>query len=308
MPTVSVLIACRDGARTLGDTLASVAAQTLPDVETIVVDDASRDGSAALARAHGVRVLAGVGRGPSAARNLALDAARGRAILFLDADDVIAPTHLEALWEAIGPSDAFVGLSPWVRFAGNPWAAKAPPRTTDRSAGGIDWLLADWSDGLPMTQCGMFLVPRALLDRHGGWDEALSLGDDFEFFCRILARSAGVRFAPRACLYYRESLGPRLSATRERSALASSLAALERGTRHVLAIEDSARTRCAVADICLAFDTNHYPVAPDLRARARARAAALGGGRRRPLGPPPFHKLRRLLGWRLARRLHAAIA
>ncbi|MCS6931141.1 MAG: glycosyltransferase [Acetobacteraceae bacterium] len=94
---VAVLIPARDAAATLAETLDSLAAQTRPPDEVIVVDDGSRDGTAALARRHPLapRVLAGPGRGPAAATNLGVRAASAGWIAALDADDLAPPERIE---------------------------------------------------------------------------------------------------------------------------------------------------------------------------------------------------------------------
>jgi hypothetical protein len=101
-PAVSVIIPARNAAATLDAALASLRAQTVPDWEAIVVDDGSTDGTAAVAHAQAsrdprVHLLRAEAGGASAARNAGLAAARGRHLLFLDADDWVAPTHLERL-------------------------------------------------------------------------------------------------------------------------------------------------------------------------------------------------------------------
>jgi glycosyltransferase involved in cell wall biosynthesis len=94
MPQVSIVTPVYNAARWLPETLATVRAQTFTDWEHILVDDGSTDASRDLMEAAAavdprIRVLQTAGRaGPSAARNLALDAARGRFIAFLDADDL----------------------------------------------------------------------------------------------------------------------------------------------------------------------------------------------------------------------------
>jgi glycosyltransferase involved in cell wall biosynthesis len=88
-PLVSVVIPVFAGERFLGETLDSVAAQSYPNIETIVVDDGSPDRSAQLASARrGVRVLREPHRGVAAARNAGLAAAGGELIAFLDQDDL----------------------------------------------------------------------------------------------------------------------------------------------------------------------------------------------------------------------------
>ena len=98
-PLVSVITPARNAAATLPATLASVAAQTLPDWEMLVADDGSTDGTAEIAAAAAardprVRPLPGPHQGAAAARNRAIRAARGRYIAFLDADDRWRPEKL----------------------------------------------------------------------------------------------------------------------------------------------------------------------------------------------------------------------
>ena len=88
MTDVSVVIPARDAAATLAATLRAVAAQRFDGAhEVVVVDDRSRDDTAAIARAGGARVLQTSGAtGPSEARNLGVRAGAGGLIAFTDAD------------------------------------------------------------------------------------------------------------------------------------------------------------------------------------------------------------------------------
>lgn len=92
--TCSVVIPCYNGAQYLVEALESVARQTRPPLEVLVVDDGSTDGSRELAASQGARVIATPGRrGPSHARNQGIRAARGDVVAFLDADDWWEPHH-----------------------------------------------------------------------------------------------------------------------------------------------------------------------------------------------------------------------
>jgi glycosyltransferase involved in cell wall biosynthesis len=95
VPTVSVVLPVRDGALHLPEALESLRAQTFRDFELIVVDDGSRDDSAAIAEAHGARVLRQGREGLVAALERGRAAARGRFLARMDADDVALPERLE---------------------------------------------------------------------------------------------------------------------------------------------------------------------------------------------------------------------
>jgi glycosyltransferase involved in cell wall biosynthesis len=309
-PTVSVLIPCHNAQDYVGAAVRSVLAQTWRDLEVIVVDDASTDASAdvlAMIDDDRLEVIRGEKKGAATARNRAFAASSGVFVLYLDADDLVDPNHVRNLYAAIVAAPGCVALGEWDRFRADPAEAAFPPRATYVDASGPAWLALDWMKARPMTQCGMALIPRVLVDAHGGWDERLSLIDDFEFFARIISRSAGVRHAAGARLYYRSALANSLSGRKTREAAESAFLSLMLGTGHLLAVEDNPRARRACANVLQDFDYTYYPDHADLRARAHARVIELGGANLDPDGPPGFQKLRRLVGWHAARRVQRAL-
>ena len=100
VPLVSAIVPIYNGERFLAEALDSALAQTLQDIEIIVVNDGSTDGSGALAERyaaqhpHKVRVIHQPNQGLCHARNSALAAARGSYFALLDADDAWLPHHL----------------------------------------------------------------------------------------------------------------------------------------------------------------------------------------------------------------------
>lgn len=92
-PLISVVMPVRDGAAFLEQAVRSILGQSLRELELIAVDDGSTDGTAALlagfAAGDGrVRVLGGAARGLVGCLNRGVDAARGRYVARMDADDV----------------------------------------------------------------------------------------------------------------------------------------------------------------------------------------------------------------------------
>ena len=93
---VSVIVPVRNGEAFLAEALESAFAQTWEQLEVIVVDDGSTDGSAAIAASFpGVTLLTQAPQGTAGARNAAVAASRGELLAFLDADDLWPPTKLE---------------------------------------------------------------------------------------------------------------------------------------------------------------------------------------------------------------------
>ena len=91
LPTVSVVIPARDDGRALARCLAALSRQTLAPAEVVVVDNASSDDTADVARAHGALVVAEPAVGIPNAAATGYDAASGDVIARLDADSVPAP-------------------------------------------------------------------------------------------------------------------------------------------------------------------------------------------------------------------------
>ena len=100
-PSVAVVIGNWEGERVLGDCLASLAEQSLPPAEVVVVDASSADGSAALARAHGARVLIRPNRGLGYLYNEGARAVRADYVLCANNDVALDAPCLELLAAAL---------------------------------------------------------------------------------------------------------------------------------------------------------------------------------------------------------------
>ena len=94
-PRVSVIIPVHNGASTLEACLPPLL-QASPDLaEVLVIDDRSTDGSGAVARALGAKVIVSTGLGPAAARNLGASRARGDILFFVDADVTVQSSTIQ---------------------------------------------------------------------------------------------------------------------------------------------------------------------------------------------------------------------
>lgn len=122
-PLVSIITPAWKAARYIGETLASVRAQTLGDWEHLVIDDCSPDDTAQVVAAAAagdprLRLLrTPANGGPARARNVGLAEARGRYVCFLDADDLWHPEKLALQIETLTRRDAAICYTGYRRLS-----------------------------------------------------------------------------------------------------------------------------------------------------------------------------------------------
>jgi glycosyltransferase involved in cell wall biosynthesis len=211
-PAVSVIIPAWNVAPFIGDAIASLRRQTLDGWEVVVVDDGSTDGTAeaalaAAAKDPRIRLIRQQNAGVSAARGRALEEARGQAVLFLDADDWLAPDALARLASALALAPTAVaaagpaGFVPEIARPGaEPMLVKAP-RVEGELLPKLLWenLFANG---------GQILVRREALDRAGAFRTGIRYGEDWECWIRLALEGPFVGVAGDApLLFVRERRG-----------------------------------------------------------------------------------------------------
>jgi glycosyltransferase involved in cell wall biosynthesis len=209
VPLVSVVIAVRNGSRTLQSCLESLAVQTYPRVEIIVVDDGSRDATSSVAQAFAVGkdavvVLQTAGVGPSEARNRGIAAAQGEYIAFTDGDCLVAPDWIDELIRG------FCGAADVVGVGGD---QQSPPDESPfgrlvsgfmKTAG----LMVDYvKNGTSMMEtahnptCNV-VYRRDVFTVVGTFLPGLWPGEDVELDYRIRRKGYRLRYTPRAVVYH----------------------------------------------------------------------------------------------------------
>jgi len=196
---VSVVVPAYERADVVGRAIDSALAQTVADIEVVVVDDGSEDDTRSVVEGYDddrVRYLAHErNRGVSAARNTGVGAARGEYVAFLDSDDEWLPRKLERQLAALSErGDDWVGAYCDVATAGLSRlgrVASVVSETLFRSGapreGGRELAESLLSMQVFMGPGSTLLVERAVLDRTGGFDEGLSIYEDWDLVLRVLA-------------------------------------------------------------------------------------------------------------------------
>src|SRR6201998_514433 len=205
-PLVSILIPAYNAEEWLPYTLRSAVAQTWNRKEIIVVDDGSKDNTAAIARSfepQGVKVFTQKNQGAAAARNTAFSLSKGGYIQWLDADDLLDHEKVEKQMQALpaSPDPKMLLSGEWGRFMYRPDRTKFEPRALWCDLSKIDWLIRKLSQNVYM-QTAAWLISRELTEAAGPWDLRLLGDDDGEYFCRVLVASHGVRFVRPSLVCY----------------------------------------------------------------------------------------------------------
>lgn len=227
---VSVVMPAFNNADTVGRALASIAAQTLPPAEVIVVDDGSTDGTAEAVRAmaaamNGVRLrlFRQTNQGAGAARNRAVVAARGTWLAFLDADDQWLPAKIER-------SMAVLEAGGLIMCSHNLFNVGPDGETLNDSR--ARWL-RDPADPYRTLFLRGFISSSTVVVRKdavlavGGFDAGLRSAQDYELWLAVLARAGG-RFETFADPLLRYTLAPEGITSRIDRKVACSLAILRR--------------------------------------------------------------------------------
>jgi len=183
--TVSAIVPTRNRAPLVLRALASIAAQSRPPEEVIVVDDGSTDDVAARVAAAfpAVRLLRTPPRGVAAARNAGIAAARGDWLAFLDSDDEWLADKLEAQLAALAaePGMAVCHCDEiWIRHH-----RRVNPRRRHRKSGGRIFQRC-----LPLCAISpsAAVVHRRVFEEVGLFDESFEACEDYELWLRITAR------------------------------------------------------------------------------------------------------------------------
>ncbi len=301
--TVSVVIAVRDGERTIQRAVQSALHQTIPPREVIVVDDDSSDETARRVLeldSDRVVLVHGEGRGAAAARNAGVRRARGSWVAFLDGDDYWEPEFLQVARRRIGQSPGAVAC----------FGAATPVDDDDRTVGRHEMAdtvtLEDLVRGRLIPTTSATLVRRSQVLMCGCFYEGFRCAagvEDFDLWLRIAASGPCLGFRQAAAVYVvhderdrarpvevlnemqrdRELVLDRLAATGAPAALVRRGRAVMRArtARYWLRADQPAFARAAARSSLRTLPTLEGCVTLALASAPRTLRSALVAGRRR---------------------------
>jgi len=278
--SISVVVPAFDAEPHLREALESVAAQSRPPDEIVVVDDGSRDRTMevaqSFARAHADIdvVIERTDRcGAASARNHGAAIATGQALMFLDADDVLDPMVLEALLTQLHDRPDAVAIGPWCRLEphGTSWRRR-PASCAPRRPG--DDPLAAWLRGWYHPPCAVMWTRQAF-ERAGRWDESCRQNDDGDLMMRAFVHGVPLVETAQGCSAYRRPEPERSTLSDQRTRPDGLVDRLRVVTKIAALVEDAGLLpryrpplRDALADI--ARDADARPATQHIARLARA--------------------------------------
>ncbi len=213
---ISVIMPCFNAERYLREAVDCVLKQTYPNIELIIVDDGSTDGSVEILQSYEgrIKVLRQANQGPYPARNYGASHATGEFIAFLDADDWWSPDCLEKLHAALETnSDCAVAYCGWqnVGLTGGRGEPYVPPdyELEDKAVRFLR-AAAPW----PIHAA---LVRRKAFDEVGGFDVHMPTCMDYDLWLKI-AVGRRIKLVPAVMAFYRHHNSGQITSTQWRQA------------------------------------------------------------------------------------------
>jgi GT2 family glycosyltransferase len=218
-PLISVVMPCYNAAPYLEEAVSSALDQSYGNVEVVLVDDGSTDGSTEiagrlLAEFPGRISLAHTHRmGPYPARNHALRLIKGELVAFLDADDWWDNAALEKLYLAMTNADTDIAYCGWQNVGeGTHSEPYVPPKYEENDPVAHFVRTCPW----PIHAA---LVKRQLVERLGGFSERRFSSMDYDFWLRALAATRRMVQVPEVLAFYRWHGQGQVSAVKWRQVL-----------------------------------------------------------------------------------------
>ncbi|MGB3545569.1 MAG: glycosyltransferase family 2 protein, partial [Saprospiraceae bacterium] len=305
---VSVIIPVFNSVLFIEETINSVFNQTYPNLEVILIDDGSTDGSLNYLKnlnKGNVTIMQNSRNGACAARNYGYKLSNGHYIQFLDADDILSPNKIELQVCALENNPNSIAVCNTMHFYDTidngvvtDWDFLYTTSNTEKFL--LNLYGANGKTN--MVQTSAWLSPKYLLDKVGLWDETLTKDQDGEYFCRAVAQADQVIYVPETMNYYRKHIhGSNIANQRQRHAVESQFRALNSKANHFKKLKHTASFKNAMALQYKIVAIDAYPHFKDISNKAIAKVHKYGGSNYEPvLGGKIIEAIKSIFGWRAA--------
>lgn len=206
MPEVSVIVPAYNAREFLEECLESIVNQSFKDIEVLVVDDGSTDGTAEIAESFckkdsRVRLLRKENGGLSDARNYGIDRSLGKYICFVDADDCIFDYSIEVLLNGVKETNCKISCGLFTRKV----------YLKHQSQKNIKWQIIDWrtavnkllyQEKIDCTACAK-LYKKELFDNFH-FRKGLKY-EDLDLTYRLIEEAQEIAFTNTVIYYYRQN-------------------------------------------------------------------------------------------------------
>ncbi|MDB5120213.1 MAG: glycosyltransferase [Sphingobacteriales bacterium] len=299
---ISICIPCLNSIEYIKDTIESLLNQSYKNIELIVIDESSSDGTWAYLQSiidPRVVIYRQIQKGASVARNAAYKHSTGSEIIFFDADDLIDSHYIETQSKLLNGRTDSVVLAQWGRFYNNDLTTFVLVANPTHSMTLQTWVQEFWYHANPMTNPGRVLIPRPVIEKAGLWNEKLTLNDDLEFFTRIFFNSMSIVFNNKSTFYYRSGING-LSGKKGEKAYSSLYKSVKSSTEIVSKTYEDNLSKKACANMWQSLIYEFYPHEKKLIKLAELELKMLvASDLRYPAGG--FTKMFvKVLGWRLS--------
>ena len=255
LPLVSVLMPLYNKQAYVAEAITSVLNQTYPNIELIIIDDGSTDGSFEVAIqfiSSKVQVFKQENRGVSAARNVAFKHSKGDFIQYLDADDVLESQKLAEQVNILrGQNEPVLVTAKRYYFkenVDNHWQLPNMPILEKNYDNNVDFLLDEVSSSAFVHS---WLIPRALIVKAGNWHESMTIFEDRDFYLRLVFSANQIIYSPNSICYCRFPMGDHQAKRSKKSDFGAVLDYFSRFEHQLLHGNQDLHSKCRSALACL---------------------------------------------------------
>lgn len=214
-PLVSIIIPVYNSGNRAEKIISQVVSQKFNDYELLIIDDGSTDESAKLLekaaeQSSKIKVYKKKNGGASSARNYGINKSSGKYLMFLDSDDEIRPSMIQALAEAIMKNDAelavcgiqYVTIKDGKQKSSVNIGVSPVPRKTKQESFAEYVVKLLGIDGRLYNPCNKIYLSDIIKDNHIRFEEGLDFGEDLTFNLRYLKFCKNIEFIKKPLYIY----------------------------------------------------------------------------------------------------------